>query len=432
MKLATKTSLNFLSVALFTFLFAIIAFYYTLRYQVDKFVNSELNKAKIAFFESSDNPSSLVGTYLGACQIMPLKSIPNIIDTIIHYQDTLIFDQQAKKFLPYRQMTFAVSTHNSAFEVKIVRPLEETDQLIVNIFLIMTFLVILLIIALLIINQYSSSQIWKDFYVSLDKINKYDLNIHADLDLPVAEIKEFEDLNTVLGRMSKRIGSDFSRMKEYTENASHEIQTPLAIINAKLELLLQCKVLPETQYQIIADASEAADRLARLNKTLILLTRIENRQFPEIETIFPQKIIESQLDNYEEILQSRGIKLSTSFEPNVSIQMNAHLSDILILNLIKNAIRHNIPNGVLKIKLDASGLEIANSGEPLLVDSELLFNRFYKSTKSSKSIGLGLSIVKEITELFNMKIKYTYSENLHRIHLLFPSKTGKDVEMNPI
>jgi len=432
MKLATKTSLNFLSVALFTFLFAIIAFYYTLRSQVDKFVNSELNKAKIAFFEKSDNLSSLEGAYLGACQLMPLKSIPKSSDTLIQYQDTLIFDQQAKKYLPYRQMTFVISDQTSAFEVKIIRPLEETDRLIINIFLIMTLLIILLIIALLIINQYSSHQIWKGFYASLEKINKFDLNIHADLELPATDIKEFEDLNMVLGRMSKRIASDYSRMKEYTENASHEIQTPLAIINAKLELLLQCKILPETQFQIIADASEASDRLARLNKTLILLSRIENRQFPEIEPISPQKIIEYQLDNYDEIIQSRGIKLSTSFEPNISIQMNPHLSDILILNLIKNAIRHNIPNGVLIIKLDANGLEIANSGDPLLVDSKLLFNRFYKSTKSSKSLGLGLSIVKEITELFHMKIKYRYSENLHRIHLIFPQKTGKTVEINQI
>ncbi len=420
MKLATKTSLNFLSVALFTFLFGIIAFYYTLRYQVDKFINNELNKAKIAFFEKSDNLSSLEGTYLGACQLMPLKNIPDINDSAVHYRDTLIFDQQAKKYFPYRQMTFAISTKYSAFEVKIIRPLEQTDRLIINIFLIMTLLVILLIVALLIINQYSSHQLWKDFYVSLDKINKFDLNRHGELELPSTDIKEFEDLNIVLSRMSKRIASDYSRMKEYTENASHEIQTPLAIINSKMELLLQCKELPEKQYQIIADASDASDRLARLNKALILLARIENRQFPETETILPQEIIEGQLNNYEEIIQSKGIKLSTSFEPFVKIKINPYLSDILFLNLIKNAIRHNIPNGVLLIKLDSYGLEIANSGEPLIVDSELLFNRFYKSTKSSKSLGLGLAIVKKITELFDMEINYEYKENLHRIYLKFP------------
>lgn len=423
MKLATKTSLNFLSVALFTFLFAIIAFYYTLRYQVDKFVNSELNKAKVAFFEKSDNLSSIEGTYLGACQLLPLKSLDKIKDTLVHYQDTLIFDQQAKKYLPFRQMSFTISTRHSAFEVRIIRPLEETDKLIINIFLIMTLLVIVLIVALLIINQYSSLQIWKDFYVSLDKINKFDLNIHADLELPATDIKEFEDLNTVLNKMSKRIASDYSRMKEYTENASHEIQTPLAIINAKLELLLQCKVLPETQYQIIADASEASDRLAKLNKTLILLTRIENRQFPEIETISPQKIIEYQLENYEEIIQSREINLSMNFEPDVKIQMNPQLSEILFLNLIKNAIRHNIPNGILRIKLDSKGMEIANSGDDLLVDPHLLFNRFYKSSKSSKSLGLGLAIVKKITELFNMEISYAYKEDLHTFYLKFPQKT---------
>jgi len=422
MKLATKSSLNFLSVALFTFLFGIIAFYYTLRFQVDKFINNELNIAKVAFFEKSDNLSSLEGTYLGACQLMPLKSVANLNDTLVHFQDTLILNPQTKKLLPYRQMTFVISTKHSAFEVKIIRPLEETDRLIINLFLFMTLLVILLILILLIINQYSSHQLWKDFYVSLDKINKFNLDTQTEIDLPETEIKEFEDLNTVLCLMSKRIASDYSRMKEYTENASHEIQTPLAIINAKLEMLLQCKELPEKQYQIIADASEASDRLARLNKTLILLTRIENRQFPEMETIFPQEIIERQLENYEEIIQSKRIRLSTSFEPNVSIQMNPTLSEILFLNLIKNAIRHNIPNGLLILKLDEKGMEIANSGDILKVNSDLLFNRFYKSTKSSKSLGLGLAIVKKITELFQIEINYEYKENLHRIYLQFPTK----------
>lgn len=426
MKLSTKTNLNFLSVALFTFLFGIIAFYYTLRYQVDQYINLELNKAKITFLEQTNKSNEFPSSTYGACQLMTHKSVMHANEEDVNlYNDTLIFDEKVKRYKPYRLMTFTTTVNNQAYEIQMLRTLEETDGLIINIFLFMTLLVILLIATLLVVNQYSSHQIWKDFYASLDKINRFDLNIHADIELPTTDIKEFEDLNTVLGRMSKRIASDYSRMKEYTENASHEIQTPLAIINAKLELLLQCKNLPEKQYQIIADASEASDRLARLNKALILLTRIENRQFPEEETIFPQKIIEYQLDNYEEIIQSRGITLNTHFEPDVSIQMNPYLSDILFLNLIKNAIRHNIPNGKLKINLDSNSFEIANSGAPLDINPELLFRRFFKSTKSSKSLGLGLSIVKKITELFNIEIQYTYSENLHIVKLIFPQTQEK-------
>lgn len=425
MKLSTKTSLNFLSVALFTFLFGIIAFYYTLRYQVDKFINNELNIAKIAFFEKSDELSSTNGTYLGACQLLPLKTIPAIKDSVIHFQDTLIFDHLTEKYLPYRQMKFTTTTKLSAYEVRIIRPLEETDRLIVNIFLMMTLLVVLLIIALLMINQYSSLQIWKDFYISLDKINNFDVNIHDDFELPITDIKEFDDLNTVLMRMSKRISTDYSRMKEYTENASHEIQTPLAIINTKLELLMQCKDMPEKQYQIIGDTYDAANRLANLNKTLILLTRIENRQFPELEKVYPKSIIERILDNYEEIIQSKDLKLSVELEPEVSLQINPYLCDILFLNLIKNAIRHNLKNGELTIKLTASSFEISNSGKPLNVDTEKLFSRFYKSTESSKSIGLGLPIVKTIAELFNIEIGYIYKETIHRIVLQFPSQKIK-------
>ena len=420
MKLSTKTSLNFLSVALFTFLFGIIAFYYTLRYQVDKYINLELNKSKIALLEQTAKLNKFPSTTYGNCQLMTYKTIEFSKENTNFYKDTLILDKKVNRYKPYRLMTFSTTINNQAYEIQMLRTLEETDGLIINIFLFMTLLFILLIVILLIVNQYSSNQIWKDFYLSLDKINKFDLNIHKDIKLTTTDIKEFEDLNIVLRRMTKRIASDYSKMKEYTENASHEIQTPLAIINSKLELLLQCKELPEKQYQIIADASEASDRLARLNKTLILLTRIENRQFPEEKTIFPQQIIEKHLNNYEEIILSKGIKLSTTFEPEVNIQINPHLADILLLNLIKNAIRHNIPNGELKIKLNSTIFEIANSGAPLDIDSELLFDRFFKSTKSSQSLGLGLSIVKKITELFNIKINYIYTENLHVVKLIFP------------
>lgn len=419
MKLATKTSLNFLSIALFTFLFGIIALYFTLRFQVDHFINNELNQAKTTFFAKPDSLSTLRDVYLGACKLMPLKSIDGKRDTVVHYTDTLIFDQRAQKYLPYRQMTFTTSLRTKNFKVQILRPLEETDNLIINTFLMMTVLVMLLIVALLISNQYSSRQIWKDFYQSLEKINHFDLDMHARFDLPETDVQEFEDLNTVLERMSKRIANDYFRMKEYTENASHEIQTPLAIINSKLELLMQSKDLPEKQFKIIADASEAAYRLSRLNKTLILLTRIENRQFPEIETVYPGEIIKRQLDDYEDIIQSKKIKLTTHFETDVKLQINPYLSEILFLNLIKNAIRHNIQGGEINITLTSLKFEISNQGTPLDFDPEKLFHRFYKKTASKKSLGLGLAIVKKITEIFGYDIRYFYQNQMHHILLEF-------------
>ncbi|MFH1001000.1 MAG: HAMP domain-containing sensor histidine kinase [Bacteroidota bacterium] len=422
MKLSTKTSLNFLSFALFTFLFAVIAFYLTLRFQVDEYINSELLKAKKVFFEQVEDLSTSQGTYLGACQLMPLKSISAIQDTTTRFQDTLIFDEKSLKYLPYRQMTFNTYTLNSAFEVKIIRPLEDTDNLIINIFLIITALVIVLIIALLIINKYSSNQIWKDFYISLDRINKFDLNLKPNFELPETEIKEFEDLNSVLVKMNNRISNDYLSMKEYTENASHEIQTPLAIINAKLEQLLQCKDLPERQMIFITEAYEASNRLAQLNKTLILLARIENRQYPEIDNVNITQLIQRHIENYEEIIQAKGLKLLQHIDEEVILQINPYLGDILFLNLIKNAIRHNVQNGTLKIELSKAGFTVSNSGESKPLNADLIFNRFYKSSKSSKSIGLGLSIVKKISELFDLKISYSYGKAMHIIHIEFPER----------
>jgi signal transduction histidine kinase len=423
MKLSTKTNLNFLSISLFTFLMGIIAFYFLLRQQVDHYINTELFKARITYIQDAENMGSKQSTYLGACKLMKIKPIQQITDSLSHFKDTLIFDPAQDKYTAYRQMTFESRTTIGPQKVKIIRPLEATDNLIINVFLIMTLLVILLIITLLFINNYSSYQIWKDFYLSLEKINSFNLNNQGALDLPPTEVKEFEDLNTVLSRMSKRIANDFSRMKEYTENASHEIQTPLAIITTKLEQLIQCDKLPEKQVHIIGDAYDAANRLSRLNKTLILLARIENRQFPEVEKVFPQEIIQKHLDNYEEIIQTKKLKLSVDLSPKTSLEINPYLSDILFLNLIKNAIRHNTVGGILNLKLKSDSFEITNSGAPLEFDPDKLFNRFYKVTSSKKSLGLGLAIVKTITDIFNITISYSYHDNQHRIRLQLPKTT---------
>lgn len=419
MKLTTKTNLNFLSGALFTFLFGIIAFYFTLRYEVDKYINTELNKAKTTFLTQNDSLPVLPFNTFGSCHLYSVKELNTAVEDYSFFTDTLLFDAESQRYLPYREMTFSSRFQNQTYEIRIFRSLEETDSLIIHVFLIMTLLVIILIVTLLTINFYSSKQIWKDFYTSLDKINNFDLDVHQSLKLANTDVQEFADLNTVLTRMSNRIANDYFRMKEYTENASHEIQTPLAIINTKLELLLQSKDIPKKQYQTIAEAYDASNRLARLNKTLILLTRIENRQFPELEMISPKEIIERQLENYEDIIASKNLQLNFVSEPDVQLQINPYLSEILFLNLIKNAIRHNIPGGQLNLKLTHTAFEISNSGNPLNISADKLFHRFYKKTKSDKSLGLGLAIVKKITEIFHYTIQYSYQNNQHHFLVRF-------------
>jgi signal transduction histidine kinase len=324
----------------------------------------------------------------------------------------------------YRQLGFSEVINNQAYDIRIFKSLEETDSLIVSIIMTMTILVILLIVTLLIVNRYSSRLVWSVFYDTVEKINRYDLNSHEEFTLQDSDVREFADLNRVLRTMTERIKNDYLNLKEYTENASHEIQTPLAIISSKLELLLQSGEMNEKQYKALADAYEASVRLSKYNSTLILLAKIENKQFPESKKVSPENIINMLLENLEDLIRSKKIEVVKKMEPDVTLQMNPYLAEMLIVNLVKNAVRHNVKGGKLVVEIDKSFLRISNTGPDHPVDKNLLFKRFYKSSSSPESLGLGLAIVQKICALYGFEVDYHFEQHMHSLTVNFNGTAG--------
>ena len=419
MKLLTKNSLTLLSLTLFVFLVGIMAFYYLLRLEVDQSINRELDKRQsniinqLIYEQSFKNLTPFQNEKI---RVAAVKNIANIVT--INY-DTLIYDQLDKKFVAYRQHGFVMAIRNQKYYIQIFKSLEETDNLIVRIFLIMTLLLIGIIITIILMNRHVSQMIWKDFYDTIKKINNYDINSLEPFILNHSDITEFDDLNRVLIKMIDRIKLNYINMKEYAENASHEIQTPLSIINAKMELLLQSGNLEEKQLKSVLEAYEASNRLSRVNKTLLLLAKIENRQFPESKLINPRDIFEYQLEILEDLILSKELEISKQYDEGVQIKMNPYLADILFSNLIKNAIRHNIAGGKIIIESTGKYLTISNSGNELRVNPEDLFKRFYKSSTSNESLGLGLAIVQKICEVYDFKLQYSYQNLLHCMKVEF-------------
>jgi len=150
-----------------------------------------------------------------------------------------------------------------------------------------------------------------------------------------------------------------------------------------------------------------------------LLAKIENRQFPESKMINPRDIFDYQFDFLEDLILSKKLEISTNYEDNVQIKVNPYLAEVLFSNLIKNAIRHNIEGGKIIIELTGKQLMISNSGSALMTDPENLFKRFYKSSTSKESLGLGLSIVQKICEVYDFRLNYDYQNDLHRIRVDF-------------
>ena len=428
MKLLTKISLNFLSISLFIFLIGIVVFYYLLRQQVDKNINLELQKRQISILsqlQSAHNSSKLPQEISDKVLIIPLanSNYPAII-----YSDTIVFDSTINRHIAYRQLQFVAEINNQKFLVKIYKSLTETDNLIVRILLLMIVLVTVIILGLLVLNRHTSQQAWFSFYNTIKKIKNYDLNSHEQFLLEESEIKEFNDLNSVLTVMTDRIKEDYYNLKEFTENASHELQTPLAVIMSKMELLLQSENLNDKELQTVADAYEASSKLSRLTNTLLLLSKIGNRQFPEIEKVDLKEKIESQLLVLEEVIKNKNLRVEKPTGTKL-LEMNPFLADILISNLIKNAIRHNIKGGKISFSISEKQLVVGNSGQKIEGDTDKLFKRFYTSSSSANSVGLGLAIVEKICLISGFKANYSFKDNTHFFSILFESNIDPDMKL---
>jgi signal transduction histidine kinase len=230
-------------------------------------------------------------------------------------------------------------------------------------------------------------------------------------------ISEFDQLNRTLEEMIEKMQSDFVNLKEFTENASHEIQTPLAIIKSKLELLLNDPVLTEFQHKQLHEVFETVIRLSKLNEALLLLSKIENRQFVEKSDVDLSGLIMSRLIYLEEIFELKKIDLSTKLDDPFIINIHPILAEILIDNLLGNALKHNYQEGKIKVTSEMTNIIFENTGPSLTFDPQKIFNRFVKQNTSMASNGMGLAIADEICKSNQLTLEYSWQNQLHSFKL---------------
>jgi signal transduction histidine kinase len=259
---------------------------------------------------------------------------------------------------------------------------------------------------------------------TMDTIQHF--NLKQKILFPAAGTREFKELNSFLQMMTDKAVDEYASVKEFSENASHELQTPLAILRNKLELLTETNI-EEGQAALISDMQNAIDRLSRINRSLILLTKLENREYPVTEEIKICKTVKDVLAAYEDRIEMKNLSVFTEIDKNVFLKIHPALSDMLMNNLIGNAVRHNIQNGSISVSLTSRALIISNTGLPPEIPTEELFQRFKKSNQCNESIGLGLSIVRQICELNGFPVSYHYGNQLHRIQVDFQTKSREEI-----
>lgn len=338
-------------------------------------------------------------------------------------KDTDIYDPKTDAFTPFRYIFASGATpKKKGFIITIFKVTDEKNELLQAIGIYMFFLFLSLLIISILINYLIARRLWKPFYDSVNKAEKFDLQSDEPLYFPDTDIKEFNQLNDVFDYMTTKMRHDYLNLKEFSENAAHEIQTPLAVIRAKADLLIQQKSLNKESINLVKSINEATTKLFKLNQGLLLISKIENQIFHEKKKISLLKLIKNGLENYKEITDIKKITVELESSDDAVVEMNDVLAEVLISNLLSNAVRFNYDKGFIKCRVDKMYIIITNSGLPLAVKTEDLFKRFYKGTDNPQSVGLGLSIVKKITEGYGMIISYSNIDRVHEIKLQYHHK----------
>jgi signal transduction histidine kinase len=407
MKLFTRYSQIIIAVTISIFLVASIAFYFTLKNVQLQQTDSDLE------IEEEE-----IRSYIHEFGHLP---------TMMHVEDQFTqFAPVAQRYVQrnfqkievrekdgnnedYRQLIFGVEAQGKWYKVTVSKSMEETDQLIKATFGITAITICCILISLLLINRLVLKKLWHPFYRTLDVVKNFKVNKDDALEFPYTSTEEFSIMNKTLEQTTQQAKVDYLALKTFSENASHEIQTPIAIIRSKIDLLIQDPALTEKQDNILQSVSSAIQRLSRLNSSLLLLAKIENNQYAHAEKIDLKERAEKKIAAFQELWQMRNIAVNADLR-HAYINMNKELADILLNNLFSNATRHNTENGKINILLREGQLTVSNTSNEPALDPDRLFQRFYKPSQTRQNNGLGLSIIKQICEAFGFVIVY---ERIH-------------------
>lgn len=413
MRLLTKTTLYFLAAMMVLLGIAGFLIFAQLNKQINQRADKELMYEELQwvnYLEAATFNGSRFVLQTGELLIFPTdKPVTESPQLSTVYNNKLKDNTQ----IPFRQLNDVININGTNYQIVIRKSQEQKAALVTSIFTILAIVLIALLIATLVFNWIISKRLWQPFQTSLNKIRNIGLTQVSTIHFEDTNTKEFNELNASLNTMVRKIHSDYVTMKEFTEDAAHEMQTPLAVAQTKLELLLQDTDLNASQTEAIVQATEALSRLSKLNQSLLLLAKIENQQYEATSTINLVETTRKYLRLFDEIIKEKRLFVETNFNENFEVKIHPFLADSLISNLITNAIKYNYNNGILKISVINGKYCISNTSEFGAIDPQMLFKRFGGTNAKNVSTGLGLAIVKRIGDMHGLSVTYRFSDEMH-------------------
>ena len=415
MRLLTKTTLYFL-IAMVVLLTA-GGFYFFRQFsrEMDLQTDRELLTDEVQWIRYCKSQAEVGSTFIlrtPEILVYPVNDIPTEYPQISQSSG---FSARQNIKVPYRQLSHVVDVDGIAYQVTIRKSQEQKPVFLANITNIILLVFAGMLLITLLVNWFISKSIWKPFKRSLEKIRGAELQKMEAIHFEKTGITEFNELNASLNEMTGKIYGDYVNMKEFTENAAHEMQTPLAVVQSKIELLLQDATLTEEQALNMEQASHSLKRLSNLNQSLLLLAKIENSQFETQQTINLADTVNKYLQLFKEMSMDKNIDVVYKNAAPFMANLHPLLADSLISNLVGNAIKYNYPGGKMDITVNGNAISISNTSHQPAITPEQLFMRFKKSTVPDEmSNGLGLAIVKKICDSNGLRIEYEYRNEMHR------------------
>ena len=315
-----------------------------------------------------------------------------------------------------RQLNFTVEVNGQYYTASVTQSQEETKEIIGAILIITLGLIILLSILLFLANRFLVKRMWGPFQTTLSSIKNFDLNAPSAIKTEKSDIHEFNELNENISMMTEKVVNDYISLKNFTDHASHEMQTPLAVVNSKLDILIQDPALSEKNLQDLQVIYDAVDKMSKLSQSLLLLARIENNQYSEKQEVDIPIIAKNIILELEEWIGEKSLIIKNEISV-LKVNMNSQLANTLIANLVINAIKHSSRPENILLSSDKNKFEIINPGLKAL-DGDRIFDRFWKS-EYSDGTGLGLPIVKQICDYYGFLLQYEFKKGAHHFSIIF-------------
>ena len=327
------------------------------------------------------------------------------------YRDTLMFMENESEYEPVRLLESVFQRDGSYYKIKVITSMVEEDDLRKELFFSLLWLYLGLILTIVLLNSFFQKKAWRPFYKLLRRLEKFSIEKDEKIKFEDTKIEEFQLLNERIDQLLKKSIESFRSQKEFIENASHELQTPLAISINKLELMAEKGDLPPEQMEELGAVLQSLERLTRLNRSLLLLSRIENRQFLEEEKINWNSLVKEIITEFEDYAKHQQVEIVLTEKNGIDHSGNKDLAGILVSNLLKNAIFHTPSKTAVELIITSTQIEFRNPGTTALEKSKI-FNRF-KGTEKKDATGLGLAISKAIVEKMNLDLTYRFSQQKH-------------------